>query len=347
MESIEILNHKNRILGVDFLRAFCAIGIIFFHFACYGGGNGNFANGEWGHIFISIFFIISGGMLYRNYPQIESIGKFYYRRIKAIYPSFYIAFGVFFLRNVIRSKHFFYKNNTSPFSIVLTLLGVDGYFSYAIPNYYILGEWFLGAIIMLYVLYPFNRYWFERNPVGTLLVSTLLFVTVYFYNVFDVSKMRNLFTCNFCFMIGMALLRYQKILRSKILFGIAVGVTVLLLTVYINMDNNLLLELFFSLCLFIALFNIGQWLMNISIFMKTVLFISGISYQIFLLQNIIIMKVISVYIPHDKNSYYICELTAMVIIVICATILNHLSKRLINSTAFKDFENVLLKKDTR
>lgn len=43
--------------------------------------------------------------------------------------------------------------------MLLSLLGMDGYFQYRGPNYYLIGEWFFGAIVFLYILYPlFAKY---------------------------------------------------------------------------------------------------------------------------------------------------------------------------------------------
>lgn len=102
---------KERLHNVDFIRALCAIGIVFFHYS--GGGIHcdytfllDWAGGNYGHLFVTIFFIISGGVLYLNHPQIENIMSFYRKRARSIYPAFWLAYAFLFLKQVHSSGIF-------------------------------------------------------------------------------------------------------------------------------------------------------------------------------------------------------------------------------------------------
>ena len=44
-----------------------------------------------------------------------------------------------------RYKSLFYRGN--PASIILSLIGMDGYLAFKINDYYILGEWFIGCLL--------------------------------------------------------------------------------------------------------------------------------------------------------------------------------------------------------
>ena len=59
-----------------------------------------YANGSFGSLFVGVFFLISGGVLYYNYPEVKNLSTFYYKRWKSIFPMFYITFLFFFIRNV-------------------------------------------------------------------------------------------------------------------------------------------------------------------------------------------------------------------------------------------------------
>ena len=147
----------SRIPAIAFIRAICAIGIIAFHVSCYTAPEAvkllhTYANGNWGSIFVGIFFLISGGVLYLNYPSAANLKSFYYKRWKAIFPMFYVTWLYYYLNAVIAAGTPFY--NGSPWTLLLTAVGLDGYLAYRIPGYYIVGEWFLGAIVLLYCLYP-------------------------------------------------------------------------------------------------------------------------------------------------------------------------------------------------
>ena len=123
---------KERLYGVDFIRAVCAIGIICFHYS--GHSQSAFKvlylqpYGGWGDIFVAMFFAISGGMLYYNHPQIESLKTFYIKRWKSIYPAFYIAFFFVWLDKVYETGTIFYGGDIK--KIILSVLGIDGYFAY-------------------------------------------------------------------------------------------------------------------------------------------------------------------------------------------------------------------------
>lgn len=81
---------KKKLHNIDFIRSVAAIGIICFHYACGTASEYKFmltfANGIWGDIFVIIFFVLSGGLLYLNNEVILSPKEFYYKRFKAIFP---------------------------------------------------------------------------------------------------------------------------------------------------------------------------------------------------------------------------------------------------------------------
>lgn len=90
-ENDKKLLDRQRLYSFDFIRSVCALGIIVFHFSCelpaalfhplY-----NFSNGGWGEVFVGIFFLLSGAVLYYNYSEIKCIKVFYYKRFKSIFP---------------------------------------------------------------------------------------------------------------------------------------------------------------------------------------------------------------------------------------------------------------------
>ena len=90
---------KTNDVSFNFIRAVCALGIIVFHFSCHISDTlyrplfitQNFA---WGNCLVSTFFLLSGLLIYRNNRTVPSLGKFYIKRVKSIFPSFYLAFFI-------------------------------------------------------------------------------------------------------------------------------------------------------------------------------------------------------------------------------------------------------------
>lgn len=177
---------KSKISGIIFARALCSIGILIFHYFCHANGNFKLlfltSNATWGFMFSTSFFCISGTVLYYNYPKIISFKKFYYKRWKSIFPPYYICFLYFFLKNAFINQKLYYKGHWA--KLLFTLLGLDGYLSYRIETYYIVGEWFLGAIIIIYVLYPLLLWLMRKNIFIIYFIVGVFYIIMYKTNYY-------------------------------------------------------------------------------------------------------------------------------------------------------------------
>ena len=142
---------KRKLDEIIFTRACSCIGIAIYHYFCHSKGNFKFlyntANASFGFIFVTVFFNISGATLYYNYPLIKSIKTFYFKRWKYIFPSFYFCYLYFFISISLRFRRLLFKRKIK--RLFITLLGLDGYLSYRIRTCYLIGELFLGAIIII------------------------------------------------------------------------------------------------------------------------------------------------------------------------------------------------------
>lgn len=106
MEKIQLNNCKTKLSNqkqilseIVFIRSICSLGILIFHYFAHSKGNFKLlyktANSAWGFMFVTNFFCISGSVLFYNYPRINSIKSFYYKRWKSIFPSFYTCYIYF------------------------------------------------------------------------------------------------------------------------------------------------------------------------------------------------------------------------------------------------------------
>ena len=151
---------KKNITSIVFTRACSCLGIIIYHY--FAHANGNYisyfrtANSNIGLLFVTIFFCISGTVHYYNYPKIFSIKIYYYKKWKYILFPYYICNIYLFILFSLVSKKFIYKGPWN--KIILNLFGLDGYLRYSyklnVYNFAGIGEWFLGALIIIYILYP-------------------------------------------------------------------------------------------------------------------------------------------------------------------------------------------------
>jgi len=61
-------------------------------------------------------------------------------------------------------------------NMVFTVLGMDGYLAnFHVPTAYILGEWFLGFIVIFYIIFPVLLWGVEKFPVLTAAVLLLIY----------------------------------------------------------------------------------------------------------------------------------------------------------------------------
>ena len=319
MEKNYLLNSKNlnkkRIPEIIFTRACCSLGIVIFHYFCRSKGNFKLlfktSNSNFGFIFVTSFFSISGAVLYYNYPKIKSFKSFYFKRWKSIFPSFYICYIYFFLRDLFRHHKLIYKGNWS--KLILTLIGMDGYFLYAIQNYYLVGEWFLGAIIIIYIFYPFIL-WLKLNNYGIIInifLCFFYFLFIYKKDFFIIANERNLITCFTSFYFGMNIIQFRKfIFDNKVLFIIAFILFIILCSIKIS--SFILIHQIQGFSLLIILFKFGQYAMNSKL---RILFeeFSNLSYIIFLYHHQITFDILKI---NTSVEWYFHLLSVFAIILI-------------------------------
>lgn len=91
----------------DFVRALCAIGIIVYHYCCHVPNRDflplySYVNDGWGNLLVTMFFVISGALLYYNHGDVGFNRTYFFKRWKAIFPCFYLAFVFFYIQNIIQ-----------------------------------------------------------------------------------------------------------------------------------------------------------------------------------------------------------------------------------------------------
>lgn len=147
-------------------------------------------------------------ILFYNHSEIDDLKLFYKKRALSIFPAFYIAWGLMYIRDVLRYKSLFYRGN--PASIILSLIGMDGYLAFKINDYYILGEWFIGAIILLYILYPLLTWMKREYKWVTFGLVILLYILSLKINLTGMVSFRMLPSCLISFYAGMLFVEHRK-----------------------------------------------------------------------------------------------------------------------------------------
>ncbi len=160
-----------RMEGLDALRGLLALGVMGYHLSVW---TGLFPTGSWlnmsfsklGNIGVSAFFILSGFVAFRltdwTRLQREGLGRYYLKRWLRLAPAFYLAV----LLNV--SLGLGMGPGPTPFHLVENLSLLFGLIH---PNHALtIGGWFVGVVVLLYLVHPLLAWGRERYGPGLLLV---------------------------------------------------------------------------------------------------------------------------------------------------------------------------------
>lgn len=280
---------KERIFGMDLVRVYALVLIIIYHFNIsleeWGGVKLQFpfiSQSSMGAVGVGLYLLISGAALTYNYNG--NVIQFYKKRIKSLMVPFYIAYGMVLIFNFIIGE----KPADLPlWKYVYTLLGMDGFLSYRTPTFYLIGEWFLGFIIICYIFFPLYNVCIKKIPWTFLTVVGIIFlynITVYQYEIpmlWNPLVLTPYFALGICFMEYI----YQNI-RAEIFLAALLGAYACHRYIFTNIMNDILVG---TSLLFIVVFMLGKFVGKSRV---RVVFegLSKYSYGIILFHHVVIYR---------------------------------------------------------
>lgn len=128
----------------------------------------------------SLFFMVSGAALALTVPPEQSVITFYKKRAKAIYPLFWLAWLICFSVRFVTKPGYYVGAKTA--TLLLTFLGLDNFAvaaGWVGMDFACVGEWFLGSILFLYLLFPFLRRGLDRKSWLTWIVALLVCLPIH------------------------------------------------------------------------------------------------------------------------------------------------------------------------
>lgn len=322
-----------RIKNLDLIRGISTLGIVLYHWSCSFYQHGitdttgmyqifySLFGIDCGRIAVTMFFILSGGTLYYNYrPGIKDYKKFYKKRWLSIFPEFYLAFFAMFLFNIWKYKEIFYKGN--PWTILYSVIGMDGYLLYRGDNYYILGEWFLGAIILLYLLFPLLLTLFDRWMLQSTAVILLLYGINLAVSLCKISDWNHPVTCLFAFWAGMLIMKYRDALSFRRIMPVLLLCIVMVL-MQESLNRTVICQAV-GITLYVILLKVPY---NKENFIHRMIYqISRISYSIFLVHHVIINTIMPGFSGRQLHLFTsFLTLVIILMLTILAAFLLHLA----------------------
>ncbi len=182
---------KERLKYIDVMRVLAMIPVVICHYTRsqeYAGITypfkfmpDEFFSIYLGSFGVAIFFILSGASLMYTYEGKLDIKLFIKKRFLGIFPMYYMAWIVAFLYLFYKNKGFI--DTRAHWKLVYTVIGMDGYFNWLDETFYLLGEWFLGCLILLYVLFPLLKWGIEKHPyITAVIIALIYFVGIRIYH---------------------------------------------------------------------------------------------------------------------------------------------------------------------
>lgn len=286
---------RQRLFYLDLVRALAAILIVVTHF-----NNPYLMQGHYvlaiepfgiyvGGLGVSLFLIISGAALMVTYGDRVDLKRFYWKRFKGIYPMFWLAW-------ILATSYFIIDRQGVPIngapsrSFIFTFLGIDGLAAnFQFHTMYLLGEWFLGFIIIFYVVFPLLRWGVAHHPVVTAVVILVVWAaTLYYFHTprpFPSSVILTTRLPELAF--GMYFARYMK---KAPLWVILPAVGILVVSSMRPQFNEDIATTFVGIASFLIIVAIARFV-DIQPVRAFVGIIAKYSYAIFLVHHVVILKV--------------------------------------------------------
>ena len=230
----------------------------------------------------SLFFIVSGASLALTVPPDQSPWQFYKKRAKAVYPLFWLAWVVCFSIRFISQPGCYAGAKT--ITLVLTFLGLDNFAvaaGWVGMDFACVGEWFLGSILFLYILFPLLQRALRKYPVLTWLITLAVCVPIHLQG-WD-ARLVAVHIPEFLF--GMTFMMLKDQVKLILLFVLGLGMNTQPFG-----DEKLTCALF-SAWIFVLLALVAPWLdkpLPRAICAK----MAKLSYAVFLVHHVIIQRLV-------------------------------------------------------
>lgn len=145
--------------GLDLIRLTAMLPVVCYHFAIESARAGfsvpasliGRPMADLVELALALFFLLSGASLCWQWRGRFSWRRYLAGRAAAVYPMYWLGWGALFLYGEV-----LHGNNPEVprWRAVFSLLGLDGYLSPLTQTFYKIGEWFLGVILVLYLMFP-------------------------------------------------------------------------------------------------------------------------------------------------------------------------------------------------
>lgn len=312
---------------LDFAKVAGIMLVIMFHAAVEANSIHAYGyNSFWGILgafAVSIFLMASGFGLALNKSTMP-VGEFYKTRLVKLFPPYWVAYAAVALFLFVVSARPLLPMQLD--DILFSVIGMDGQSMGWLSHHsggHLVGDWFFGMLIILYMLFPFLNKLVRRAPLATFVVASIILCLGWHYNdwlynnllVWNRSVHMSLSTSMLPFISGMILAKFIQNRRVMLWLSI-VSVGVLVVDLFVC--RTLILDRFAYMAVFVLVAFTYDRIRFPGIWKRSVDFLSKYSFMAFLLQHQLILIWLRAHtetIPSFANSHFlVCYLIGMVIL---------------------------------
>lgn len=172
-----------------------------------------------GQVGVSLFILMSGTLSVKSLNRCleagqgsvgKSIVSYYKKRFLSLMPLFYVAYIFADLFAPVSYAVLY------PERVIYSVVGLDGYLlARGVQTNYLVGEWFLGLILICYVLCPLLYLFIKRFPRVTLCLLLVYYVLIVMFFPFSWSEETDVLVRVVDFAVGMYFGLYVKKIPGK------------------------------------------------------------------------------------------------------------------------------------
>jgi peptidoglycan/LPS O-acetylase OafA/YrhL len=219
--------------SLDFLRFIGFLSVFTYHFWLAYGHNVKLLGVGYGGLGVAAFTFTSGAGLYvaakrRGGVSPEYFKGRFFRLLVPFWCAYLVGLTLYWLRDPNITSLSTVANTSSPlgivFKVLLEIFGQGGYSKVMLQEqtFYLVGEWYIGMIIILTILFPLIYKLIDRWMIQTISIVLLLFI-MQFITVplitTDISTSRyemNIPTQLLYFVFGMCFAKNYGLIKEKI-----------------------------------------------------------------------------------------------------------------------------------
>jgi len=329
---------------IDILRAAAFLAVLVFHFAAERGMRGapidySMTYGQFSvpAVAVALFFILSGFGLMLGAKKKErfSVKEFYSRRFLRIMIPYYLVSAVYLIFLFIRAGGYPFDHSVPAWRMVFLIPGMSSYLSYhGFPCIDMgIGEWFLGALVLMYLVFPLLKICLDRwNHVFFISFAVLYLVWVFVYP-FHMPEYTGFSVKLFVFLFGMWAAKNFSTMKPWAAFPAA---AVLVLS-FLPLDLPVKIEYWITadaICIFSILFvaepALSKMPQRIRRFLRH---FGNLEYALFLVHHIVINEMGAMLFfsadPSSKKRMLLLAFLVVLIMTGAAFLVNAVSDRLI------------------